>query len=133
MPKSISLGNGVWLQTQICDASNEVSSTSRKATGLYNRLDVAWRNSSVKAEIKVTHDIVQGQHVVSYTHNGGAQWEERFSRVQYGQPRWVQKGLTVADDGAQVVFDCATVAVHDIWLNSWVHVSTGLQLTLQVS
>ncbi len=132
MPKRASLSNGAWLETQLHDGSNEIFATGTNAAGVSQKIEVAWRWSGRSADITVTNDIVQGQTAVSYG-GGGSQWKEPFSKVQYGTNRHAAKPLVIGNDSVQVVFDCATVAVFDIWTNSWVHASPGVQLTLQVT
>ena len=132
MPKNTSLSNGVWLETQIVDARGEVFSAPTGSNGLSNKLEVAWLHSWRAADIRVTHDVVQGGSVVSYQKTG-QQWVEPFTRVRYGHNRTASGTLLVGNQAGQAVFDCSTVEVWDIWAQTWVPASCGLQFTLQIT
>jgi hypothetical protein len=132
MPQHASLSNGVWLETQIVDGSGEVVSAPARSNGLSIQLEVAWRNAWYGADIRVTHDIVQGGSIVSYT-NSGQRWVESFTRVRYGKNRKASTPLSVGNQSGQAVFDCTTVEVLDIWTRVWAPAASGLQLMLTVT
>jgi hypothetical protein len=133
MPQSAPLSNGVWLEIQIFDGSSEVVSTARNTTGLMHRLHVAWRHSWRAADVRVTHDIVRGVGLVTYTHVS-TPWIEPILSLRYGQtpPCVFTPALTVGNVAGQVVFECTEVEVFDIWTKAWVATPCGLQLVLQV-
>lgn len=133
MPQSASLGNGVWLEIQIADATGEVSSAPANSNGLRDHLEVAWRHSWRTADVRVTQDIVQGTRLVSFATTNPTSWVESFLRVKYGLNRKSSVSLSVASQTGQAVFDCATVEVFDIWRRQWVPTASGLQLTLQIT
>jgi hypothetical protein len=133
MPQRASLSNSVWVETQIMDGKGEVVSASSGSNGLSNQLEVAWRKAWYGADIRVTHDIVQGGSIVGYAKSGRQQWIEIINRVRYGHNRKAKAVLSVGNQTGQVVLECTTVEVLDIWTHVWVSTACGLQLTLQIT
>lgn len=128
------MSNGVWLETQIKDSRGEVFSTATNNASLSHYLEIAWRYNWRSADIKVTHDIIQGGNIIQYVTNGQLKWTAPFARVKYGQPnRNASERVSVGSQTGQVIIDCTTVEVFDIWKNRYVPVPGGVQLTLQVT
>ena len=135
MPQNASLSNGVWLEIQITDArGGEIFSAPANSNGLANHLEVAWRHSWRSANIRVTHEIVQGTGSVSFLATASpSTWTEAFLRVRYRMNRNASAALSVTYQTGQAVFDCNNIEVFDIWQNRWVPTPGGLQLTLQIT